>query len=80
MVQEKVEIAFDMIEIPHQKLESWTLEALIVDFVTRDGTDYGEREAGLEEKINQVKAKLVSGEIAIAFDPHSESCGLIKKR
>ncbi len=68
-----------MVEIPYQSLESDTLRALIEDFVTRDGTDYGERECGLETKITQVMNQLKSAKIAIVFDSYTQTCGLITK-
>jgi hypothetical protein len=62
--------------IPWQELKPETLEALIDEYVTRDGTDYGQREATRETKIEQVKRLLASGKAKIVFDPETETCDI----
>jgi uncharacterized protein len=63
-------------DIPWQELQPETLRALIEEFVTRDGTDYGEREASFETKVRQVRQLLETGKIKLVFDPETESCDL----
>jgi len=63
-------------EIPYQALNPDTLNNLIQEFVTRDGTDYGVNEVSLEEKVTQVKLKLVSGEALIRYDEELETCDI----
>jgi uncharacterized protein YheU (UPF0270 family) len=63
-------------DIPWQELQPETLHALIEEFATRDGTDYGEREISLEAKVKQVQKLLEAGKIKIVFDPETESCDL----
>ena len=41
-------------DIPWQQLQPETLHSLIEEFITRDGTDYGEKEAEHESKIKQI--------------------------
>jgi uncharacterized protein YheU (UPF0270 family) len=65
-------------DIPWQALQPETLRALIEEFVTRDGTDYGAREASLETKVLQIQKLLESGKIKIVFDADSESCNLVE--
>ena len=48
--------------VPHTALEPATLRALIEEFVTRDTTDYGERERTLEDKVEDVMRQLRRGE------------------
>jgi uncharacterized protein YheU (UPF0270 family) len=67
-------------QIPHDRLAPDTLTALIREFVTRDGTDYGEREATVEDKIAAVRRQLERGEVVIALDPESETCNILDKR
>lgn len=62
--------------IPHTALQASTLEVLISDFATRDGTDYGDHEMSLDEKIHQIKKLLDEGKLVISFDPDTESCAL----
>lgn len=66
-------------EIPYQALNPETLNNLIEELVTRDGTDYGECELTLEQKVAQVKTRLVDGEAIICYDEKSELCEIILK-
>ena len=61
-------------EIPYEKLNTETLESLIKELVTREGTDYGEKEYSLEEKIEQVKTQLKSGKAVITYDEDTQTC------
>ncbi len=63
-------------EIPYDRLDTETLRAVVEDFVTREGTDYGDRVYLLTEKVGQVIAQLKRGEAVIVWDPASESLTL----
>ena len=65
-------------EIPHQSLSPDTLQALIEEFVLREGTDYGETEVSLSQKSRQIMKQLDRGDIVIVFDPDTESCNIIR--
>jgi uncharacterized protein YheU (UPF0270 family) len=69
----------DYIEIPPQQLSVEVLDALIEEYITREGTDYGDVEYSLEQKLAQVKRQLASGQAMIVYDPTTESCTLIGK-
>ena len=62
--------------IPFQDLEAKTLTAIIEEFISREGTDYGSHEISLEQKVQQVINQLQSGKIVVTFDPESQSCDL----
>lgn len=64
------------IEIPCGELSAEALRGVIESFVLREGTDYGEREYSLEQKVDQVRAQLVRGQARILFDPESETVTL----
>jgi len=66
------------VKIPYDQLSTQALKGVIEEFVTRDGTDYGEVEISLETKISQVLLKLKSGKAVIVFDPVSETCTILK--
>ncbi len=66
--------------IPHQKLSESALLGLVREFVTRDGTDYGEREATLERKVADVLGQLERREAAIDFDPATRSVSIVTAR
>ena len=63
-------------DIPWQQLNPETLHALIEEFVTRDGTDYGATEAAHESKVRQVQKLLVDKKVKIVFDAETESCDI----
>lgn len=64
-------------EIPYQSLNPATLENLVEELVTRNGTDYGERETSLDEKVSQVKRQLDSGEAYILYDEELQICEIL---
>lgn len=39
----------------------------------REGTDYGEREYSLDQKVSQVRAQIERGQARILFDPHTST-------
>lgn len=65
--------------IPHDQLETETLVALIEEFVTRDGTDYGVQEMSLGEKVCQVKRQLENGNAVILFSESTGLCNIVAK-
>ena len=65
------------IEVPYSSLEPETLRAVVEEFITRAGTDYGERERSLEEKVEDVMRQLKRGEARIVFDPETQSVNLV---
>ena len=67
-------------DIPWEQLEPETLRALISEFVSRDGTDYGVREASHETKVEQVYRLLKQKQVKIVFDPDTESCDIREVR
>ena len=64
-------------EIPYQSLNPATLENLVEELVTRNGTDYGERETSLDEKVSQVKRQLDAGQAYILYDEELEVCEIL---
>ncbi len=67
------------VEIPKDRLEPETLRRLIEEYVSREGTDYGEREYSFDQKIAHVEEQLDRGVAIIVFDPELESCNIITK-
>jgi len=58
----------DFIEIPASGLSEAALTGLIEEFVSRDGTDYGDVEMSLVAKVEQVRLALASGDAKIIFN------------
>ena len=67
-------------EIPWQKLSEEALTAIIEEFVTREGTEYGARDFSLAEKVTRVRAQLQCRELAIDYDPNTGTCNLFAKQ
>ena len=64
-------------EIPYRQLSKEALEGIVKDFVLREGTEYGEREFSLKEKVEQVMNEVQSGRARIVFDPDGETCNIL---
>ncbi len=60
-------------EIPWQNLQPDTLESLIGEFISREGTDYGMIEVSFETKMSRILELLEDRKIALFFDPETES-------
>lgn len=63
-------------EIPHGQLPPDTLRAIVEEFVTREGTDYGHAAPSLDDKVEQVLAQIRRGDVLILFDPALDSVTL----
>lgn len=66
------------VKIPYDQLSPEALDGVVEEFVTRDGTDYGETEVTLESKMNQVMNQLRTGNAVIVFDAESETCNIFR--
>ena len=67
----------ESVEVPHDGLAPETLRNLIEEFVTRDGTDYGDVERSLDSKVAEVRAQLERGEARVVFDPVSGTANIV---
>jgi len=65
--------------IPWQELEPATLSSLIESFVLREGTDYGEHERSLEQKVDDVRRQLKSGEIVLVWSELHETINIMPR-
>lgn len=65
------------VKIPFDQLSPEALRGVIEEFVTRDGTDYGEIEISLETKVSQILRQLKSGKAVIFFDQESGTCNIV---
>jgi uncharacterized protein YheU (UPF0270 family) len=63
--------------VPYTDLPNELLHAVIESFVLREGTDYGEKELSLQDKVARVVGQLKSGKARIVFDPESESVSIV---
>ena len=65
--------------IPWQDLAPETLDNLIESFVLREGTDYGEQERSLEQKVNDVKRQLKSGDVVLVWSELHETGNIMPR-
>ncbi|MCU6368914.1 YheU family protein [Enterobacter quasiroggenkampii] len=65
--------------IPWQDLAPETLDNLIESFVLREGTDYGEQERSLEQKVNDVKRQLKSGDVVLVWSELHETVNIMTR-
>ena len=69
--------AQDPVFVPYAELSAEALRGVVESFVLREGTDYGEREYSLEQKLAHVYRQLERGEAQIVFDPNTETIDII---
>jgi uncharacterized protein YheU (UPF0270 family) len=62
--------------IPVNRLSPKALQGVIEEFISRDGTDYGEIEVSPETNFRQVKHKLENGLAVLIFDDENETTNI----
>ncbi|MEZ4332553.1 MAG: YheU family protein [Myxococcota bacterium] len=65
------------VELPPDALSPQALRGLVEEFVSREGTDYGQVERTLASKVADVMAQLATGEARIVFDLESETASIV---
>lgn len=68
------------IEIPYDQIDPGTLRALVEEYITRDGTFYGNKEMPMDQKIDIVISQLRSGEATITWDRYLQSGDIVLKK
>ena len=63
--------------VPANMLSDEALRGMIEEFVTRDGTDYGEQEVSLNERVEEVREQILTGKALIMFDSKTETTTII---
>ena len=67
----------EFVNVPWSRLDSRTLDALLQEFASRDGTDYGETEVPLEVKAAQLRSKLSSAQLFLLYDSDSQEWDIV---
>jgi len=65
--------------VPWQDLAPETLDSLIESFVLREGTDYGEHERSLEQKVADVKSQLQRGEAVLVWSELHKTVNIMSR-
>lgn len=68
------------VAVPYTELSPEALRGVIESFVLREGTEYGERDFSLDQKVAHVERQLERGEAQILFDPASETIDIVVVR
>lgn len=66
--------------VPWDRLSPAALRSVTEEFVTREGTEYGEHDVPLEDKVAQVRRQLERGEVVVLFDLKTETVNLATAR
>lgn len=66
--------------IPWHTLAPETLDNLIESFVLREGTDYGEYERSLADKVADVKQQLKNGEAVLVWSELHETVNIMPRK
>ncbi len=66
-------------EVPPDQLSPEALRGIIEEFVSREGTEYGEQMVLLDTKVEQVAAQLRRGEVMIDYDPVTDTVDLRRR-
>ncbi|MES3006338.1 MAG: YheU family protein [Pseudomonadota bacterium] len=69
-----------MLDIPYEQLAPDTLTAILEEYASREGTDYGDVVYTLEQKVQALRRQLERGDIGITFDAQTETCTLVSLR
>lgn len=67
------------VEVPPARLEAEVLQALLEEYASRDGTDYGDRELSLEQKVDNLFRLLQTRGLLLLFDSESETWDLVER-
>ena len=67
-------------QIPYTELSEKALLSIIEEYVSREGTEYGNREYSLAEKVEHVLSQIRRGEVIINFDSESKTCQLSSEK
>ncbi len=63
--------------IPYHQLAPETLSAVVMELITREGTDYGEHAVPIAQQEQQLYAALKAKQCFIHFDSATETLGLV---
>lgn len=63
--------------IPIEQVSQATLTAIIENFVLREGTEYGEEDISINEKIAQVSAQLKQGSAILVYSQLHETVNIM---
>jgi len=69
----------NIINVPISDISAEALTGLLEEYVSRDGTDYGEVEVTIDEKTKVLRRQLEEGELSILFDPETQELDIVMR-
>ncbi|WNC68975.1 YheU family protein [Thalassotalea nanhaiensis] len=60
-----------------EQISKEALNAIIEDYILREGTDYGESECSMDDKKQQIKAQLSSKQIVLVYSELHETVNIL---
>ena len=75
--RESTEALSPGVELDPEQLSPGALRGLVEEYVTREGTDYGEGSWSLEDKVGQVLRQIDRGDAKIVFELETESASIV---
>ena len=69
----------NIINVPISDISAEALTGLLEEYVSRDGTDYGEVEVTIDEKTKVLRKQLEEGELSILFDPETQELDIVMR-
>ena len=66
-------------EIDPTLLSRDTLTRVLMETVLQDGTDYGDHELSLSEKIDALEQRVLAGDGVIVWDETTSSCRIVPR-
>ena len=63
-------------KIPIDRLSPEAFQGVIEEFISRDGTDYGDKEVSWDTMFHRVKHKLETGLAVLLFDDETETTNI----
>lgn len=68
------------VEVPFDQLAPETLRRVLEEYVSREGTDYGDGDFTMDGKCAAVLRQLRKGEAIIVFDLATETMDIVSRR
>ncbi|EED32822.1 hypothetical cytosolic protein [gamma proteobacterium NOR5-3] len=66
-----------LVQVPLARVPQEHLQALLEEYASRDGTDYGSEETSLSDRVLQLQAQMRSGKLQLLFDVDCEQWDIV---
>ena len=77
MQKEQWQNMAEFVAVPLERLGADSLRNLLEEYASRDGTDYGERDVSLQQKVQSLHRQLQRGDLLLLYDIDSQQWDLV---